>query len=153
MEGPLHSGPLMPDFLAEVLTQEHNRHLILYIRTAKEWQLPPTVVLRHEGNVNVWREQDFLLATALQILDAETCKSCGTPAWLGHSTNNHIQFDIEEATCYGCLELGKAQEERNKAKKSNKEHGKTYYPVPKNVFPEKPLPSRREEYERRAKRK
>lgn len=148
----LPSARLMPDFLAEVLT--HNRHVIILLRTAKEWRLPPTAVLRHEGNINNWEEKDFLLATALQVLDAETCASCGTPAWLGHSTNNHIQFNIEDATCYGCLELGKAQEERNKSKsKGSKEHGKTYYPVAHNVFPDKPLPTRRQEYERRSKRK
>lgn len=137
----------MPGFLAEALSKPHNRAMLLLLRTAKEWKLPPTAVIRSSSTVGTWNEDDYLLASALTVLESETCSSCGTPAWLGHSTNNLIEFKVEEATCHACAELGKAEEERGKQKK--KSHGKTFYPIARNVFKDRPLPTRHEEYERR----
>lgn len=136
----------MPGFLAEVLSKPHNRGYLIQLKTARSWTLPPTAAVLCKEDVHTWNPDDHLLATALTVLEAETCSHCGTPAWLGYSADKWIEFQIEEAVCYGCMEMGRNQEERSKQK--NKEHGKTYYPVPRGVLGRE-LPTRTQEYERR----
>lgn len=120
----------------------------MQLKTARSWSLPPTSVLQAKADTATWEWNDYLLATALTVLEAETCSHCGTPAWLGYSTNNRIEFQVEDAVCYGCMELGKHQEERSKQNKNKREHGKTYYPVARDVFGGV-LPTRDDEYRRR----
>jgi hypothetical protein len=95
-----------------------------------------------------WSEADVLLANALTVLESEMCRQCGTPAWWGYSTDREIQFKVEASRCYGCEAVEKEQAERAKSKQHG--HGESLYPVPYNVF-DKPLPTRRESYERRRK--
>lgn len=138
----------MPGFLAEVLSKPHNRNYVTSIKTARSWGVPPRTMIFGE-EPNIWTEQDVLLATALTVLEDETCKKCGTPVWWGYSTDNRIQFKIESSRCYGCEELEKEREQEQKNKV--KSHGKVLYPIPYNFFQEQPLPSRKEAYKRREK--
>lgn len=139
----------MPGFLAECLYKDRNRPIWLILKMAREWKIPPTTAVLGGGGTSEWTHRDVLAATALTLLDVETCKSCGTPAWIGHSTDNRVLFRVEEATCHACAELGKAQDDRDRGKNRKKHHGKTFYPTAYNVYKDQPLPSRREEYERR----
>jgi hypothetical protein len=137
----------MPDFLAEVLHKPHNRRYLLAVRAAREWKVPPRTMINGD-QPDVWTREDVLLANALVVLENETCKECGTPAWLGHSTDNRLLFKTDSAHCYGCEELEKEREKLSKDK-SYKGYGETVYPVPYMFGGKDPLPSRRESYERR----
>lgn len=69
------------------------------------------------GRPSQWTEEkNRKLAMAMTILEEETCKSCGTPAWVGLSTNNEIVFDIKSTTCYGCAELERDRESYEKGR-------------------------------------
>lgn len=98
------------------------------------------------GEASEWSdERNRLLATALILLEQETCSGCGTPAWYGHSTDRNITFAVESTTCFGCAEIEKDQEnDRRGARKKPK--GEFRYVVPHNVWPDEPLPSRSELY-------
>lgn len=95
-----------------------------------------------------WTPEDVLLANALTVLEAETCRECGTPVWWGYSTDNTLQFKIETSHCYACEALEKEREARSK-NRANKGHGDTPYVVAYNFFEDQPLPSRRASYEQR----
>lgn len=132
----------MPGFLSEVLTWPENSWAVPVLKTARSWQLPPIQMLT--GEKSGWGDdRNRLLAVALTLLEDESCKSCGTPVWLGHSSNNEVVFSLKTSTCYGCAEMDKARENRKKAKP-----GEAYYVVAHNVWDEGPLPGRYEEYRR-----
>lgn len=137
----------MPGFLAEVLHQPRNRNYRLAVKTARDWKLPPRAFVFGDHETG-WTEADTLLAMALTVLETETCKNCGTPAWWGHSTDNTVQFRTKSAHCYGCEELEKEREKKSKDK-SAKGHGDTTYVEPYHFFEENGarLPSRREAFE------
>ena len=137
----------MPGFLAEVLHYPHNRNYLTAIRTARAWKVPPTTMIRGT-QPDRWSREDVLLANALTVLENETCRECGTPAWIGHNTDNRILFKTDSAHCYGCEELEKDREKKSKDK-SYKGHGETLYVIPYMFKDLDPLPSRREAYERR----
>lgn len=86
---------------------------------------------------------------ALTILEEETCKGCGTPAWIGHSTNNEIVFDIKSSTCYACAEIEKDRENYEKGRGGNpRQKGESRYAKARNVWgDDRPLPSRAHAYE------
>lgn len=94
-------------------------------------------------------EKNRKLAIALQILEDETCKSCGTPAWVGMSTNNEIVFDLKGAICYGCGEIEKERESSEKGRGGRvRQKGETRYVAPRNVWgPDHHLPSRSHAYQ------
>ena len=119
------------------------------IRTAKEWGVPPLQVIR--GTPRSWNRIDTRLSMAFVLLEQETCKDCGTVSWLGHSTDNRIVFKHDVAYCYGCMELERKRAEDAKAKKSDS-HGAKPYVYPDSFDGQSPLPSRSDEYERRARR-
>lgn len=137
----------MPGFLAEVLSKPHNRNFLTAVKTAREWKVPPRTMI-HGAQPGEWTREDVLLANALTVLENETCKECGIPAWWGYSTDNRILFKTETSHCYGCEELEKARDKASKDK-SNKGFGDTIYPVPYMFGGKEPLPSRRESYESR----
>lgn len=95
---------------------------------------------------------------AYQILQDESCPTCGTPVWLGHNEDNTLGFDVEDATCYACSELESAREKVREEFKG-REHmrfGVTEYVVPRKdmgtdpygkPLPPGPLPSRTEAFE------
>lgn len=100
------------------------------------------------GRKTAWSDsRNRMLAVALTILESESCKGCGTPLWVGHSTNNAVQFKVKRSTCYGCAELDKHREQAQQSKR--KDYGAVHYVAPYNVWgPEEPLPGREEYYER-----
>lgn len=84
---------------------------------------------------------------ALTILEQETCSGCGTPAWIGHSTNSEIVFKADSSVCYGCAELEKDREERER-NQQKQGRGETRYVTPHHVWEEdgERLPSRYDSY-------
>lgn len=132
----------MPGFLAEALTWAENSWAIPVLKTARSWQLPPLQMI--SGEKSGWDdERNRLLAVALTLLEDEMCKSCGTPVWLGHSSNNEVVFDLKTSTCYGCAEIDKARDGAKKPK-----FGESHYVVAHNVWDDGKLPGRYEEYQR-----
>lgn len=132
----------MPGFLADVLSRPHNQGHRLCVKTARSWSVPPRQVML--GEPCVWGPDDTLLSMALVLLEEETCSECGTPSWLGHSTNNSIIFEHDSTTCFGCMELEKAR--ADKTKEQGK--GEKGYVRPR-MWDDSPLPDRAQEYERR----
>lgn len=86
---------------------------------------------------------------AITLLENETCNDCGTVSWLGHSADNRIVFKRKEAHCYGCAEIERKQAEESKNKKRD-DYGVKPYVEAATFDGQTPLPSRAEEYERRA---
>lgn len=84
---------------------------------------------------------DLALMQASVILKRESCKNCGMPFWIGHNTDNYIEFKIEEETCWACSKV-------DKANKDAKDDGvaTTRYPVLEMLF-DKERPSRASWYE------
>lgn len=98
------------------------------------------------GEESQWTdERNRILAMALTLLEAESCNNCGTPSWIGHSTNNEIGFRVESGTCFGCAELERVEEHAQKGQRKNQK-GEFKYVVPQMVWPDQPLPSRAELY-------
>lgn len=125
------------------MTWPENAWAIPVLKTARAWGLPPMELLT--GEKTSWKdERNRMLAVALTLLEAETCNSCGTPAWIGHSTNNEITFDVETSVCYGCAELEKDQGAVSKDGKAKRKPrpGEVRYVVARNIWEGKKLPSR-----------
>lgn len=89
-----------------------------------------------------------MLAVALTLLESETCDQCGTPAWIGRSTDSEIVFDVESSTCFGCAELEKDREMRKGQKRTK---GEIRYATARNVWDGERLPSRYDSYMRERK--
>jgi len=137
----------MPGFLAEVLSKPHNRNFLTAVKTARSWKVPPRTMV-YGDQPGEWTREDVLLANALTVLENETCRECGTPAWWGYSTDNRILFKTETSHCYGCEALEKERDKKSKDK-SYKGYGDTLYAVPYNFVATDSLPTRRESYESR----
>lgn len=96
-----------------------------------------------------WTSHDYRLEEAVLSLDRDICKSCGNPAWLCHSANSEIGFEIRSGWCYGKAEL-EDYENSNEAPKLDA--GEYRYAVavglPTGDGDERdPLPSRRKALE------
>lgn len=108
----------MPPFLADVLTWPGNRQYITAIKAARDFGIPPTVlILTHKQPSDGWSNVDKKLAVAFQILDDETCPDCGIPIWIGHNDAEDIVFEIKSRVCYSC-----AQVENDRDKRENKKN-------------------------------
>lgn len=96
------------------------------------------------GRKTDWSDdRNRLLAVALTILEDETCNSCGVPVWLGHSSNNEIQFEIHSSICFACADLEKDREGQGRKPKK----GETRYATARNVWgDDEPLPTRYDSY-------
>jgi hypothetical protein len=137
----------MPDFLAEALTWPENKWAVPVLKASKEWGVVPLELLN--GKKSSWADvRNRFLAVALTLLEDETCKSCGTPAWWGHSTDNEIAFKVESSVCYGCAELEKDRDSvsGNGQSKRKQRPGETRYVTPFNIWEGKALPSRYKGY-------
>lgn len=137
----------MRDFVAESLLEPQNSGILRAIRTAKSWNKEPLdiIVGTYEMTEPYMREYlNTLLMMAYQIIEDETCNSCGVPYWLGKSTINTVAFDLKETNCYSCAELEQDREAESK-KNSKKTFGVTKYivPVAEEGFT---LPTREESY-------
>lgn len=97
-------------------------------------------------------KHDYALARAMTIIDEERCPKCGIPAWWAFSTDNSIEFEIHERTCYSCAhkETHEADQAKNKIKPKA---GTTTFVTAKSVFDDGELPTRRDFYEAMAKEK
>ena len=142
----------MPDFLAEALTWPENQGIRTALKTARSWNVPPLLILT--GEDAGWTDlRNRMLSVALTVLDDETCTSCGTPVWYGHSTNNEIQFKVQATVCYGCAEIERTQNARVSSTGQAKRKptpGESLYVTPYHVWHEHGhrLPTRHEEYVR-----
>ena len=111
----------MPRFLADVLTWPTNRAYITAIKAARDFSIPPSVLmLRNRQPSDGWSEADKKLVVAFQILEDETCPDCGTPVWIGHSDDEHVVFDIKSRICYACAEVEQAQADAEKRSSKRK---------------------------------
>lgn len=140
----------MPDFVAEALTWEANRHYVAALKTARAWGVPPLSILT--GSEQGWTQLNRLLATALTIMEEETCKNCNTPLWWAYSTDNRVQFNVSTTVCYGCAKLDETKNGVSKDGKAKKElkPGEMLYVKPYNVVAGEKLPSRHDSYTREA---
>lgn len=90
---------------------------------------------------------DFLLLEAYQILQDETCPSCGHPVWLCRSTDRNVTVSIGKAKCFVTAELEKAQEKDNKKDKKNQmKAGEYLFANVKTIEKGSELPSRADYY-------
>lgn len=136
-----------PDFLADALSRPHNTGIRIAVKTAREWKLPPRQILY--GEPKLWNQIDTKLSMGLTLLEGETCNDCGTVSWLGHSADNRIVFKHKTTYCYGCAEMERKRAEESKGKKRD-DYGVKPYVQADTFDGQTPLPSRAEEYERRA---
>jgi len=68
-------------------------------------QRPTVAMLEGSDPYTGWIPMDYRLADAVSQLERDTCKSCGNPVWLCHSTHPGIEFDFRKSACYGKAEL------------------------------------------------
>ena len=112
----------MPPFLADVLTWPGNRHYVTAIKTARDFSVPPTVlILNGRQPSDGWSATDKKLAIAFQILEDETCGDCGIPIWLGHNDDENIVFEIKSRVCYSCAQVEKDREKKETRKNKRKD--------------------------------
>lgn len=119
------------------------------MRAALKYGLAPTaILLMRKKKQRHWEPYDYTLAMAIELLDRERCKKCGTEGWYAYSENSEIAFKIETHTCYSCAHI--EEHEDKKADSKAKNYGVTEMVVPVHVndeFAEKdsepsPLPTR-----------
>jgi len=135
----------MPPFLADVLTWPGNRSYITAIKAARDFSIPPTVLmLRRKQPADGWSDADKKLAIAFQILEDETCPDCGIPIWVGHSEDEHVVFSIKSRVCYSCAEIEDERERGEKRRGKRKPtKGKKHFVV---MEPSDHTPSREDYY-------
>lgn len=56
------------------------------------------------------RDFDRRIILAYQILQDETCQTCGVPVWIGHNEDNTITFQVHDSTCFSCASLETSRE-------------------------------------------
>lgn len=91
-----------------------------------------------------WDQWDRLLLEAYQILDDERCPKCGYPVYLCHSTDNDLDFILEDDACGVSAEVERKNAEIQKKNKGGQE-GVSYRPIPHSISG-RPLVSFREPY-------
>ena len=93
-------------------------------------------MLFYDQPTDPWTEYDFKILEAYQILQDETCPSCGNPTWLCRSESNRIGWKVKSTTCYATKELMKAENSRRPDKDREKDRkvisswGTSHYAVP-----------------------
>lgn len=89
-----------------------------------------------------WTEFDFKLLEAYQILQDETCPSCGNPIWICRTENRDVRFKMQSTTCFADREQQKWEKQKRKINKDwEPEPGEQWYPVATTISGG-PLPSR-----------
>jgi hypothetical protein len=72
-----------------------------------------------------------MMLEAMQILEDEPCKECGSQIWICRNESAaHVGFKVKIATCFAKAELDRHQEREEKKKKKNKKHGEQEYVLP-----------------------
>jgi hypothetical protein len=135
----------MPHFLADVLTWPGNRAYITAIKAARDFSIPPTVLmLRDRQPSDGWSTADKKLAVAFQILEDETCPECGVPIWVGHSDDENVVFEVKSRVCYSCAEIETEQDrEANRKNKRKPTKGEKHFVT---TVPNEHIPSREAYY-------
>ena len=109
------------------MSRPKNRRWALAIQTAKSWNDQPLdhliPGLTDELDERTKRKLNQRIKMAYQILDNESCKACGTPIWLGHSTMPAIGFKVMRTTCQACATKARVA----RANKSKDDDGETEY--------------------------
>lgn len=135
----------MPGFLAGELWKAENRGYHLYLKTATNLGVPPSLLMERGKTEPTWTERDKKLVLAWQQLQDELCPKCGVPRWLGHSEHPDIDFKTDTAVCYSCQFL----EDANEKDKKGLPKGATRFvqPIPVEIEGmETKLPNRAEGY-------
>lgn len=89
---------------------------------------------------------DLRLEQGYQFWQDALCPKCGTPWWYGRTTDNRVQFEVTQTTCYACEELERFTEQVSSGKNPKKRHGVTDAVNPVGVYYEalgerEPLPT------------
>lgn len=112
----------------------------------------------------VTRDFDRRVMLAYQILQDETCPTCGIPVWIGHNEDNTIVFRVEDSNCFACGSLESEREDirkRYEGRESSR-FGVTEFVVAETdggsdpygvLLPGGPLPSRADAYDFMEKRR
>lgn len=87
----------------------------------------------------------------MRILDDEKCPKCGVPSWWAYSTNNIIDFEMDEQVCQACAH--KERHEADQAKSKVKPKAGAVAFVKAKPVEGYELPTRRDFYEAMAKEK
>lgn len=125
-----------------------NMELRRHVATAATWGKTPVEILypngwELEGDKKIVKalmaELDARLMVAWQIIQDETCNSCGQVSWFGRNPDSNIQLDIEESTCESCAAIAREEEDRHK-KKNPTPKGTTLFTRARAAMKE--LPSR-----------
>lgn len=77
------------------------------MRTAREWKVPPRVILRGT-DPGEWSHADRVLAVALVIADQLRCSGCGQPKHESWNPDSDGWYEHREAMCNGCAALERA---------------------------------------------
>ena len=123
--------------MGPALSTEGNRGLLTALKTSRATGMPPTLYMGAWGRygrvvpewddvLQAWvdtpmpqdqrTELDVRLEIGYQFYLDALCQKCGVPWWYGHSTDNRIQFEVNQTTCYGCAELERKEHQRSKKK-------------------------------------
>lgn len=118
------------------------------IRSAvKQGQRPVAALLYEPDPHGQWTRMDYKLQDAFFTMDTEICTICNNPIWLCHSTDNRIDFKVQERTCYAKAEI---EEYENSDKGKKLDSGAYLIAVPRGIEEEdgtyEPLPTRQEAY-------
>ena len=91
--------------------------------------MPPSAfLLRKKKKQRHWETWDYGLAEAINTLDAEKCRKCGSDAAVAFNEDANIQFEIEEHTCHACA--FQEQYDDKKSDKDKKKFGTTEFVKP-----------------------
>jgi len=66
---------------------------------------PTAALLELDDPFSGWYSHDYRLQEAIGVLDRDTCKTCGNPVWLCHTSHSGVEFDIMASMCYAKAEL------------------------------------------------
>ena len=126
----------MPDFLADVLSRPEQREFLTTVKAAVNSGQKPSYLLFEHGafGKEIRREFDSRILIAYQILQDETCPSCGVPIWYGHNEDREIAFEVLQSTCFSCADLERARDDSRK-QSEGREH--TRYGITEYVRPYK----------------
>jgi hypothetical protein len=110
----------------------------MVLRAARNSNIKPTSMLFHTQPTEPWKSVDFLLLTALEVIEAEICNQCGQPTWLCRSTSSDFRFVVKSDTCYAtrALEQKRFDLMDKDSKKSVKATDKKQWGVIYSVIPE-----------------
>src|SRR5690606_22024391 len=100
--GPACAGP----FVARALLHPRRHHAARAARAAREWGVPPRVILR--GGEPAWTFTDRVLAAASVIADDMRCPGCGHPKHEAWNPDSEGWYVAREADCQGCAALQRA---------------------------------------------